>query len=72
MSAKLYTDNELTLFMEMPKLITNPKARWLEKPKSKPSHRQRTFLVRSGEDESVRFQVYQRQNMNDIVDFRAE
>ena len=69
MAVKLYTDKELALLWEMPKLVTNPRARWLEKPKSNPSHRQRTFLVRAGEDESVRFQIYQRQNMNDLVDY---
>ena len=69
MAAKLYTDMELTSLQEMPKLVTNPRARWAEKPKSNPSHRQRTFVVRGREDESVRFQVYQRQNLSDPNDF---
>ena len=69
MVAKLYTDDELTTLREMPKEVTNPRARWSEKPKSNPSHRQRTFLVRGREDESTRFQVYQRQNLDDKSDF---
>ena len=44
MVAKLYTDDELTSLREMPKEVTNPRARWTEKPKSNPSHYQRTFL----------------------------
>lgn len=69
MVAKLYTDDELTSLREVPKEVTNPRARWTEKPKSNPSHRQRTFLVLGRDDKSMRFQVYQRQNLNDKNDF---
>ena len=58
MVAKLYTDDELTALREMPKEVTNPRARWSEKPKSNPSHLQRTFLVLGRDDKSMRFQVY--------------
>ncbi len=69
MVAKHYTDEELTTLRDMPKRVTNPRARWSEKPRSNPSHRQRTFIVRGGEDGSLRFQVYQRQNLHDKSDF---
>lgn len=49
------------------KEITNPRARWVEKPKDRPGHRQRNFtLAGSGE---VRFSVYLRQNLYDDADF---
>jgi hypothetical protein len=69
MAANLYTDEELTTLREMAKQVTNPRARWSEKPKSNPSHRQRTFLVCGREPENTRFQVYQRQNLSDPSDF---
>ena len=69
MVAKLYTDDELTSLREMPKEVTNPRVRWSEKPKSNPSYRQCTFLARGREDQSTRFQVYQRQNLRDKSDF---
>ncbi|MDE0024411.1 MAG: hypothetical protein OXP69_08350 [Spirochaetaceae bacterium] len=69
MAAKQYTDDELASLQEMPKLVSNPRARWTEKPKSIPTHRQRTFIAHGSEDSSVRFQVYQRQNMSDPSDF---
>ena len=69
MVAKLYTDAELASLREMPKQVTNPRTRWSEKPKSNPSHRQRTFLVGGRDDENARFRVYQRQNLSDPSDF---
>ena len=69
MVTKLYTEGELEAFRSMPKRITNPRARWLEKSKGRPSHRQRSFQVLGREDEEVRFLVYQRQNLEDEHDF---
>ena len=69
MVTKLYTDEELEAFRSMPKRITNPRARWLEKPRGRPSHRQRSFQASGGDDEQVRFLVYQRQNLEDEHDF---
>lgn len=51
----------------MPKTITNPGARWLEKPKGRPTHRQRNFQASGGQDDEA--SVYQRQNLNDNSDF---
>ena len=67
---KPYTDEELTALRSMSKWIINPRARWLEKPKGRPAHRQRNFQA-SGQqdDEEARFSVYQRQNLNDDSDF---
>ena len=69
MVTKLYTEAELDALRSMPKKITNPRARWLEKPKARPTHRQRSFQVSGGDDEDARFLVYQRQNLEDEQDF---
>ena len=55
---------------EMPKRVSNPKAKWSEKPRSKPEHKQRNFEV-SAEQPGVgyRFRVYQRQNLKDENNF---
>jgi hypothetical protein len=45
--------------------VTNPHARWTEKP----GHRQRNFQACGQQDESVRFSIYQRQNVRDDNDF---
>lgn len=69
MNNKLYTDDELAGLRSIPKKITNPGARWLEKPKGRPSHRQRNFQASGGQDDDVRFSIYQRQNLNDDSDY---
>ena len=69
MVTKLYTEAELDALRLMPKRITNPRARWLEKPKGRPAHQQRSFQASGGGDEDVRFLVYQRQNLDDEQDF---
>ena len=69
MVTKLYTEAELDALRSIPKRITNPGARWLEKPKGRPAHRQRSFQA-AGEDQAEeRFLVYQRQNLDDASDF---
>ena len=69
MNTKLYTDSEIITLRSMPKRITNPRARWLEKPRGRPAHRQRNFQASGQQDEEARFSVYQRQNLNDDSDF---
>ena len=69
MVARLYTEAELDSLRSMPKRITNPRARWLEKPKGRPAHRQRSFQVSGEHEEEVRFLVFQRQNLEDEQDF---
>ena len=69
MSVRLYTDEELAELRTMPKQVANPRARWSEKPKSKPGHRQRSYQASALEDEETRFSVYQRQNLVDESDF---
>ena len=70
MKTRLYTEEELAGLRSMPKRVTNPGARWGEKPKVRPAHRQRGYQV-SGQqqDKEVRFEVYQRQNLTDENDF---
>ena len=53
MTIKLYTDKELKEFCDMRKRVTNPGARWLEKPTRKPVHRQRSFKASSEQDENL-------------------
>ena len=69
MNAKLYSNEELAAFRSMPKRVTNPGARWSDKPKSRPAHRQRSFQASGQQDENARFSVYQRQNLADESDF---
>lgn len=65
MTAKLYSEDELTELQLMEKLVTNPGARW----NSKPGHRQRNFQVAAGPEGETRFSIYQRQNELDDSDF---
>lgn len=62
-----YTDEELRRLRELPKRVTNPRARWSEKPKIHPVHRQRIFrangTAKGGREH--RFLVYQRQSLRD-------
>ena len=53
----------------MSKRVTNPGARWLEKPKVRPAHRQRSFQLIGTSDREDRFLIYQRQNLMDRHDF---
>jgi hypothetical protein len=69
LTIKLYTEEELEGLRRRPKRVTNPGARWLKKPRDRPVHRQRTFKASSEQDENLRFEVYQRQNIQDGQDF---
>jgi len=59
------TEAELDALRSMPKRVTNPGARWSDKP----GHKQRNFQVRGGDDDGEGFGIYQRQNLNDRYDF---
>lgn len=69
MNARLYTDEELDALRSIPKRVTNPGARWLEKPKKRTGHRQRSFQALGQRGQEHRFSVYQRQNLDDENDF---
>ena len=69
MTIRLYTDEELDLLRAMRKQVTNPGARWSEKPAGAPVHRQRSFEALGEGDRESRFEVYQRQNIRDGADF---
>ena len=64
MSSRLYTDDELAELCSMPKRVTNPGARWGEKP----DHRQRNYQV-TAQSRDSRFTIYLRQNLRDANDF---
>ncbi len=53
----------------MPKRVTNPNARWGDKPTHAPVHRQRSFKVRTDNETGPRFEIYERQNLLDQADF---
>ena len=69
MTTKLYTEAELEALRSMSKRVTNPGARWQEKPKVRPAHRQRSFQLVTSSDREDRFLIYQRQNLVDQHDF---
>lgn len=69
MSIRPYTQAEIDRLCLAPKRIINPQARWSEKPKAKPGHRQRSFQAIGRQDDGLRFSTYQRQNLADESDF---
>ena len=69
MTIRLYSDDELESLRAVPKLVTNPGARWSEKPVRAPVHRQRSFKAVGQSAEGLRFEVYQRQNIQDPADY---
>ena len=56
------TDKDIDDLIKLPKRISNPSARWHEKP----GHRQRNFNIIA---RNYSFSVYQRQNLFDEKDF---
>ncbi|WP_297186084.1 hypothetical protein [uncultured Porticoccus sp.] len=56
------TDKDIDDLIKLPKRISNPSARWQEKP----GHKQRNFNIVA---ENHSFTVYQRQNLFDDKDF---
>ncbi len=77
-TTKLYTDEELQELREIPKRVTNPRARWSKKPANRPVHNQRSFKTRSEQNADIPilpgqvvylFEICQRQNILDGKDF---
>lgn len=69
MTNRPYTEEELEALRKTPKQVRNPGARWKDKPRGRPGHRQRTFNVTGGDGEEKKFVVYLRQNLIDSQDF---
>ena len=69
MNVRLYTKAELEELRALPKRVTNPRARWSDKPKARPAHGQRNFQAVGQQDEAARFLIYQRRNLADENDF---
>lgn len=69
MITRIYTDEELSELRAMPKRVLNPGARWVEKPRNRPVHRQRTLRVSGQSDANPEFSIYQRQSIRDDSDF---
>ena len=66
-----YSAAELNDLVQLPKKVTDPRARWSEKPTVHPVHRQRTFLATGATAEGVqlRFLIYQRQSLLDRLNY---
>ena len=69
MPNRLYTEEELDTLCAMPKRIDNPGSRWSGKLAGAPAYWQRSFKARGGGDEQSIFEIYQRQNIQDEIDF---
>ena len=65
MAVKFYSDDDLAELQTVPKMVTNPGARWV----SKPGHRQRNFQVIAGDMDEIALAIYQRQSELDDDDF---
>ena len=68
---RTYPDEELSGLARLPKRVTNPGARWSEKPAVHPAHKQRTYKARgtTADGETLRFLIYQRQNLHDRLNY---
>ena len=71
MPIPVHTDEQLAELRAMPKRVTNPRAYWTEKPSGAPAYRQRSFKVCAEADEKSRFEVYQREHLEDKADFSS-
>lgn len=65
MAIRQYHDDELDELRRVAKRVTNPGARWVDKP----GHRQRNFQIITLQGELARFMMYLRQNKRDDEDF---
>ena len=65
MNSKLYSDQDLEDLRRMPKRVTNPGARWSEKP----GHKQRNLQAVGEQGHDANFVVYLSQNLRDERDF---
>ena len=71
MTIPLHTEEQLTELRAMPKRVTNPRAKWTQKPGGAPIYRQRSFKACGEADEKSRFEIYQREHLEDKTDFSA-
>ena len=69
MNVRLHTKAELEELRALPKRVTNPRARWSDKPKARPAHGQCNFQAVGQQDEAARFLIHQRRNLADENDF---
>ena len=69
MTNRPYTEEEFEVLRKTPKQVRNPGAKWKDKPKGRPGHRQQTFNATGGGGEEKKFLIYLRQNLVDRQDF---
>ena len=68
---RAYTDDELHDLALLAKRVTNPGARWSEKPKAQPLHKQRIFraTATTKAGRKLQFLIYQRENLSDGLNY---
>ncbi len=66
-----YTDDELRDLARLAKRVTNPGARWSEKPTGQPLHKQRIFRATATTEagRKLQFLIYQRENLRDELNY---
>lgn len=66
-----YTDDDLRELGRLPKKVTNPGARWSEKPGAHPVHKQRIFRATGTgrDDRELHFLIYQRLSLRDELSY---
>ncbi len=66
-----YTEDELRELGRLPKKVTNPGARWSEKPSMHPVHKQRILQATATTEDNreLRFLIYQRQSLQDGLSY---
>lgn len=70
METGIYTDEALAELRGVEKRMSAGSARWSEKPKESPVHRERSYKVAAMKgDAEYRFEIYERQNLRDEDDF---
>ena len=71
MRIPVHAEEQLAALQAMPKRVINPRAKWTEKPTVAPAYRQRSFKARAESDEKIRFEIYQREHLEDATDFSS-
>ena len=66
-----YSDDQIQIFKNLPKRITNPKAHWSLKPSQNPLHRQRIFKAKGTMEDGLehRFIIYLRESLRDNLSY---
>ncbi len=66
-----YSEEELRGLQRLPKKVSNPRARWSNKPNLHPVHKQRIFQATGTTEDNRQFHflIYQRQSLLDVLSY---